>query len=136
VTHRSYSELIELDDFFERFRYLALGGSVGEMTFGFDRWMNQEFYHSRQWKTVRQVVIARDLGCDLAMPEYEIHERIYIHHMNPMDQDQLLHGDRNILDPECLISTSHNTHNAIHYGDESLLPRPYVPRRRGDTKEW
>jgi hypothetical protein len=133
---RSYSDLIEIPTFEERFRYLALRGEVGESTFGFDRWMNQQFYRSREWKQMRQFVILRDNGCDLAMDGYEIHERIYIHHMNPMTPDDIIHGDDVILDPEFLISTTHRTHNAIHYGDERLLPRPFVPRRPGDTKLW
>lgn len=133
---RTYTNLLRYDTLKERYAYLKLSGQVGEDTFGFDRWMNQEFYRSREWKQVRQEVIARDLGCDLAIPEWPIHSRIIIHHMNPMDQDQILHGDDDILDPEYLISTSHLTHNAIHYGDERLLPRPYVPRRPGDTTPW
>ncbi len=133
---RTYSELSRIRDFEERFRYLALRGEVGASTFGFDRWMNQEFYRSREWKHVRRDVIARDQACDLGIEGYEIHGRIYIHHMNPMNQDQIIHGDDDILDPEFLISTTHRTHNAIHYGDESLLPRPFVPRSPGDTKLW
>ncbi len=119
-----------------RYRYLRLRGVVGKDTFGFDRWMNQQFYGSTEWKHIRQVVIARDLGCDLAMPGFEIHDRIYVHHMNPMTLDDIKIGNDDILDPEFLISVTHKTHNAIHYGDERLLPRPYVPRRPGDTKLW
>lgn len=133
---RSYTELSRLPTFSERFRYLSLQGRVGESTFGFDRWINQEFYRSREWRHMRQFVIARDLGCDLGMEGYDIHSGLYIHHMNPMTVQDITHGEEEILDPEFLITTSHNTHNAIHYGDESLLPKVYVPRRFGDTKLW
>lgn len=133
---RTFSELVHIPTFEERFDYLQLRGQVGSSTFGFDRWMNQQFYRSRDWKLVRQHVIARDLGCDLAMEGYEIHDRIYIHHMNPMEADDLVHGNQDVLDPEFLISTTHRTHNAIHYGDRNLLPRKLVERRPGDTALW
>lgn len=133
---RTFSELQELDTFKERYHYLALNGRVAEATFGFDRHINQAFYRSRQWRDIRHFVIARDLGCDLAVEGYEIHERVIIHHMNPMTADDIVYGDSRILDPEFLISVTHNTHNAIHYGDESLLPRRLVERRPGDTRLW
>ena len=133
---RSYSDLRRLNTFEDRFRYLSLRGQVGEATFGFDRWINQEFYRSREWKQIRQHVIARDEGCDLGIEGYEIHTRLIIHHMNPMTADDICHDEESILDPEFLITTTHQTHNAIHYGDERLLPRPLVPRRPGDTKLW
>lgn len=133
---RSYRELHSIETFEDRFRYLSLQGHVGESTFGFDRWMNQEFYRSRQWRQVRFYVISRDNGCDLGIDGYEIHSKVYIHHMNPMTSIDISHGDSEIVDPEFLITTSHRTHNAIHYGDERLLPRPLEPRRRGDTKLW
>ena len=133
---RTYSELRRLTDFEERYKYLALRGSVGRSTFGFDRYINQQFYTSTQWRQIRHHVIARDLGCDLGVEGYEIHDRIYIHHMNPMTVDDIVHGEDSILDPEFLISTTHRTHNAIHYGDERLLPRPLTERRSGDTKLW
>lgn len=133
---RSYSELNRVGTFKERFRYLSLRGQVGESTFGFDRWMNQEFYRSREWRNLRYHIIARDLGCDLGVEGYEIHSNLYIHHMNPMTVSDIAYGDPRILDPEFLITTSHMTHNAIHYGDESLLARPLVPRAPGDTKLW
>lgn len=133
---RSYSELIQIDDFVERFRYLSLRGNVGEETFGWDRWINQGFYRSREWKQARSEVIARDYGCDLAMPGFEIYDRVYVHHMNPMIADDIVHGDDEIVDPEFLITTCHATHNAIHYGDEKLLPQPLIERRPGDTKLW
>lgn len=133
---RTFSELVHIPTFEERFDYLQLRGQVGSSTFGFDRWMNQQFYRSRDWKLIRQHVIARDLGCDLAMEGYEIHDRIYIHHMNPMEADDLVHGNQDVLNPEFLISTTHRTHNAIHYGDRDLLPKQLTPRRPGDTTLW
>jgi hypothetical protein len=133
---RSYSELLEFNLFEDRFHYLALRGGVGEATFGFDRYINQQFYRSREWKQVRQHIIARDNGCDLGIDGYEIYDRVVIHHMNPMTERQIIHGDEVILDPEFLITVSNTTHTAIHYGDEKLLPRPHVARTRGDTKLW
>lgn len=133
---KTYSELRRIETFEDRFRYLSLRGHVGESTFGFDRWMNQEFYRSREWRQVRHRIIARDLGNDLGIAGHEIHSGLYIHHMNPMTTQNFAQGDEGILDPEFLITTSHPTHNAIHYGDEKLLPRPFEPRRRGDTKLW
>lgn len=133
---RTYSELIQIDDFVERFRYLALRGSVGQATFGFDRHYNQKFYSSSEWRDLRHHVIARDQGCDLAFPGYEIHSRLYIHHMNPMLVDDIVHNNSDILEPEFLITTTHQTHNAIHYGDERQLPRLFVERKPGDTKSW
>lgn len=136
MTTRTYSELARIPDFVGRYKYLKLRGAVGEATFGFDRWMNQDFYRSREWKRIRHHVIARDNGCDLGVEGYEIYDRIYIHHMNPMTSDDIIHGDEAILDPEFLISTTHLTHNAIHYGDERQLPRQLIERRPGDTKLW
>lgn len=133
---RSYAELCLIQDFTERFRYLSVKASVGVETFGFERWLNQAFYTSTQWRQVRQHVIARDLGCDLGLRGHEIHYRVIIHHMNPMSIQDVTHGDPTILDPDYLITTSHRTHNAIHYGDESLLEKPPVQRRPGDTNLW
>ena len=134
---RSYSELSRLGTFEERFRYLSLHGSVGTATFGFDRWINQAFYTSRDWREARHFVIARDLGCDLGIEGFEIHERVLIHHMNPITSEDIVHGDEDrLINPEYLITTTHNTHNAIHYGDERLLRKPYSPRQPGDTKLW
>lgn len=133
---RRYSELRRIETFLARYRYLVLRGEVGATTFGFDRWMNQQFYTSRQWRHLRQHVIARDNGCDLGIEGYEIYSDIVIHHMNPMTIDDIQQGNSDILDPEFLITTTHQTHNAIHYGDERQLPRPFVPRQRGDTKLW
>lgn len=133
---RSYSELIKLRTFQERFDYLRLRGTVGRSTFGYDRWLNQRFYTSREWKLVRDEVIARDEALDLAMPDYEIYSDIVVHHMNPMVVAEVRDGDASILDPEYLITTTHQTHNAIHYGDGDLLPRLVVERRPGDTALW
>ena len=133
---RRYSELRHIHTFEERFEYLKLNGSVGRETFGFDRYINQRFYTSKEWRDIRHYVIARDLGLDLGAEGYEINSRILIHHMNPIVVDDILHKNDDILDPEFLITTCHNTHNAIHYGDSSLLPKPLVERSRGDTKLW
>lgn len=133
---RSYSELRKFHTFEERFEYLKLNGEVGKATFGFDRYINQQFYRSTQWRHVRNDVIARDLGMDLGVDGYEIYDRIVIHHMNPMTSDDIAHSDESILDPEFLITTTHRTHNAIHYGDAKLLAQPLVERRPGDTKLW
>ena len=123
-------------DFMERFRYLSLQGQVGDITFGFDRWINQQFYGSAEWRNIRHHVIARDEGNDLGVDGYPIHHRPIIHHMNPMLPEQIVHADERILDPEFLITTTHRTHNAIHYGDERQLPRPFTARTPGDTKLW
>lgn len=133
---RTYSELRRFDTFEDRFAYLSLLGEVGVATFGFDRWINQHFYRSREWKQVRDIVIIRDNGCDLGILGYEIHRNLLVHHMNPISPEDLIQGEAWVLDPEYLITTSHRTHNAIHYGDESLLPRAPVERRLGDTKLW
>lgn len=133
---RTYTELAELPTFEDRYHYLALRGQVGASTFGFDRWVNQQFYRSREWRQIRNHVIARDNGCDLGIDGYEIYDRVYIHHMNPIGVREIVHGDEDIIDPEYLITTTHQTHNAIHYGDESLLPRLSVERSAGDTQLW
>lgn len=133
---RTYSDLRQIDTFVERFRYLSLRGNVGRSTFGFDRYLNQKFYNSREWRQVRHHVIARDNACDLGVPDYDIFHKAVIHHMNPMDVDDIVHGGDHILDPEFLITTTHDTHNAIHYGDESLLPTFGKERAPGDTKLW
>jgi len=133
---RSYSELRRIDSFEDRFEYLKMGGSVGHETFGFDRHINQAFYHSSEWKQIRNYVIARDGGCDLGVRGYEIHAELLVHHMNPMDSDDIIHGEEWILDPNYLITTTQATHNAIHYGDRSLLAVPFVERSPGDTRLW
>lgn len=133
---RTYSELRRRETLEDRFNYLNLHGRVGDATFGFDRFLNQRFYTSHEWRQVRHHVIVRDNGCDLGVDGYDIHERIYIHHMNPMTVSDLVEFNREILDPEYLIAVTLNTHNAIHYGDSSQLPKPPIERRPGDTKLW
>lgn len=133
---RTYTELSRINGFLERYRYLVLRGRTGITTFGFDRHVNQHFYRSTEWKQVRQHVIARDLGCDLGVVDYEIYDKILIHHMNPMTMDDIVDGNSSIIDPEYLITTTHRTHNAIHFGDENQLPKLRVERRPGDTKLW
>lgn len=113
-----------------------MNGSVGARTFGFDRWVNQRFYHSAEWSSVRNEVVTRDFGCDLGVRGFEIYSGLLVHHMNPVSLDDLNHGEDWILDPEFLITTSLRTHNAIHYGDESLIPRGPVVRKMGDTTLW
>ena len=135
-TIRTYSELMRLPTFEERFRYLKLDGLVGKDTFGFDRYLNQEFYRSKEWKEVRDFVIVRDNGCDLGMDGYEIVGRIYIHHMNPITVNDIVHSSDFLLNPDYLICMSHNTHNAVHYGDEDLLVTAPVERRKNDTCPW
>lgn len=109
---------------------------MGKSTFGFDRWINQRFYRSREWQQVRDFVVFRDEACDLGIPGHEIYDRLMVHHMNPISPEDLERGEEWVLDPEFLITTTHRTHNAIHYGDESMLPRGPVERRPGDTKLW
>lgn len=133
---RTYSELKQLDTFADRFQYLKLSGEVGIETFGFDRYLNQRFYRSREWKNIRQHVIGRDLGCDLGVEGYDIFNRILIHHMNPIASEDIIGNNEEILDPEFLITTTHETHNAIHYGDDGHIPKQLVERRPGDTNLW
>ena len=133
---RTYSELITIPTFIERYRYLRLGGKVGEETFGFDRWLNQVFYTSGEWRAIRDSVIVRDLGCDLGMSDREIQGRILVHHMNPISKEDILRRSDFLLNPEYLICTVKNTHDAIHYGDESLLILEPVERFKNDTCPW
>lgn len=133
---RTYSELRTLETIEERFKYLSLRGKPGDQTFGFDRYMNQMFYRSKEWRDIRHYVIVRDNGCDLGIEGFDIHSRLTIHHMQPIKISDIVHGDDSILDPEYLITTTLMTHNAIHYGDESLLPVQLVARTPGDTKLW
>lgn len=136
TTIRTYSELKRFTTLEERYMYLKLSGRVGDSTFGFDRYINQQFYRSNQWKRVRDEVIVRDNGCDLGVDGYEIYEGLYIHHMNPMTVSDISSGDSSILDPNFLITVTHKTHNAIHYGDERSLPRQLIDRMPGDTNLW
>ena len=133
---RTYSELITMPSFEERYRYLKLDGVVGEETLGFDRYLNQLFYSSKEWKTIRNFVITRDNGCDLGMEGHDIYGKILVHHMNPISKDDILGRSEYLLDPEFLISTIKNTHDAIHYGDESLLITAPIQRSKNDTCPW
>ena len=133
---RTYSELITILTFEERYRYLQLDGTVGVDTFGFDRIFNQLFYRSSEWRRIRDIVITRDYGRDLAVEGYEIYGRIIIHHMNPITLDDLDKKSDFLLNPEYLITTTHTTHNAIHYGDENLLLKAPIERSRNDTCPW
>lgn len=133
---RTYTELISFQTFEERYRYLRLGGKIGEETFGLDRYINQRFYNSREWKSIRDYVITRDMGCDLAMEGREIYGKILIHHMNPITVDDILNRSEYLLDPEYLVCTVKNTHDAIHYGDDSLLVTEPITRSRNDTCPW
>ena len=136
MTTRRYSDLIYWDTFEERYEYLRLGGTVGVETFGFDRYINQDFYRTQAWKSAREQTIIRDNGCDLGVEGHEIHGQLLVHHMNPMTAEEVIHGADWITDPEFLITTSHITHNAIHYGDRKLLRTPYIARVPGDTRLW
>ena len=133
---RSYTELSRLHTLEERFEYLRLNGQVGETTFDDMRWLNQRFYHSRTWRNLRHEIIARDQGLDLGVRDAVIRRDPIIHHMNPISVEDITEGTENLLSPEFLISTSLDTHNAVHYGDERLLPRPFVERRPGDHIPW
>lgn len=133
---RTCTELFRLESFPERYKYLRLGGEVGASTFGFDRYLNQQFYRSKEWRDMRSQVIARDEGCDLGVWGFDLHDRVLVHHMNPVTPNDIARGYESILNPEYLITVSHDTHNAIHYGDESLLKHSLVERIQGDTKLW
>lgn len=133
---RTYSELRRLETFEERFKYLSLPGRVGVPTFGHERWLNQRFYTSREWRNTRDAVIVRDYGCDLGIPGYEIHQGIVIHHMNPIRPEDIVRGNEDIMDPEYLITVTALTHNAIHYGNRNGVPRQMTVRAAGDTKLW
>lgn len=138
MTIRTYTELMTLPTFEERYRYLRIGGKVGEETFGFDRWLNQVFYKSEEWLDVRDFVISRDLGCDLGHPDHKIPEgvTIFVHHMNPVDLRDIVDKTEFLLNPDYLITTIKRTHDAIHYGDESLLNVTPVERSKFDTCPW
>lgn len=135
-TNRCYSDLQNLSTFEERYEYLRLDGHVGHVTFGSERYMNQKFYNSHEWKRSRDIVIFRDNGCDLGIEGREIHSRIYIHHINPIGPKDLELRTPALLDPENLITVTHQTHNAIHYGNADNLQKDLVERRPGDTKDW
>ena len=133
---RSYSELISFETFEERFNYLKLKGEVGKETFGFDRYLNQIFYKDPEWLRVRDKVIVRDNGCDLGILDREIYSRILVHHMNPITKEDILSKSKYLLDPEYLICASKNTHDAIHYSDDSILIKELTNRTKNDTCPW
>lgn len=133
---RAYSELITIPTYEDRFRYLQLQGAVGKDTFGYDRYLNQVLYNSQEWKRFRNEIIIRDNGCDLACEGYDIHGRILVHHINPITVADVVNRNPSVFDPENVICVTHNTHNAIHYGDESLLITAPVERTRHDTCPW
>ena len=133
---RKYSELIRIPTFEERYEYLRIGGLVGDSTFGFERYLNQMLYTSQKWRRLRNQIIIRDNGCDLALDGYEIQGQIIVHHINPLVIEDLKEISDEIFDPEYLVCTSLMTHNAVHYGDKNLLPKPLVERRPGDTCPW
>lgn len=133
---RRYSELILLPTFLERFGYLSLSGKVGEETFGFDRYLNQLFYRSKRWRSVRNEIIVRDNGCDLGIEGLDVSDKIIVHHMNPVSLEELEFDNESLYNPDFLICVSHQTHNAIHYGDANLLPKAPVERKPNDTCPW
>lgn len=133
---RTYTELCKLRTFIERYEYLKLDGIVGESTFGFDRYLNQVFYRSQKWRSIRDEVIIRDEGCDLGVEGHDIYGKIIIHHMNPITIDDIENESDYLLNPEFLICTTHTTHNAIHYSDEKLLPTGPITRTKNDTCPW
>lgn len=134
---RYYSELIRLPTFKERFEYLKLSGSVGKATFGYDRYLNQNFYKSQEWKRLRNEIIVRDNGCEMGLEDYEIKGRIFIHHMNPIIDDDIVNVSDYLMNPEYLICVSHDIHNAIHYGNDDIVRvKDYTPRRPDDTCPW
>ena len=133
---RTYSELLTIPTYEERFDYLNLNGVVGKDTFGFNRYLNQAFYQSEEWKRLRNHIIVRDSGCDMAMDDHEIKGSIYIHHLNPITVEDVLNRSLDIINPEFLVCVSYNTHNAIHYGDKELLPKGPTVRTPNDTCPW
>ena len=133
---RTYSELITIQTFEERFEYLQLKGSIGKDTFGYDRYLNQVLYRSPEWKRLRNQIIIRDGGCDLACDGYDVYGKILIHHLNPITVEDVLARSRKVFDPDNLVCVSHNTHNAIHYGDVDLLVTGPIIRTKNDTCPW
>ena len=136
VKTKTYSELIRLEKYMDRYQYLMLSGRVGQETFGYERFLNQSLYKSYEWRLVRDEVIVRDHGCDLGMEGYEIYGSIIVHHMNPITMDDIQNRNEDIFNPEYLVSTSFSTHNAIHYGDEGLLITEPIIRTKNDTCPW
>ena len=136
MMNRSYSELIKLPTFEERYKYLRIGGKVGKETFGYDRYLNQILYTSDEWRSFRNPIITRDNGCDLGCKGFELHSRIIVHHINPITVEDVVNRNPKVFDPDNVICVSHNTHQAIHYGNESMLPLLPVERSRYDTCPW
>ena len=136
MKNKVYSDLIRIDRYIDRFNYLSIGGGVGEQTFGWERHLNQDFYRSKEWKSIRNSVIVRDDGMDMAFPGRPIFGKILVHHITPITSEDIYHGSDLLYDLENLVCVSHKTHNAIHYGDASLLAKPMKERRPGDTKLW
>lgn len=135
-TIKSYSELMSLPTFMERYQYLRIGSKIGEATFGYDRYLNQILYTSREWRRFRDQIIVRDNGCDLGCPDRELRERIIVHHINPITVEDVINRNPMVFDPENVICVSHNTHEAIHYGDEDLLVKNPIERKPNDTCPW
>lgn len=133
---RSYRELIQIPTFEDRFEYLKLSGQVGEATFGFDRYLNQRFYQSKEWRQLRNKVIARDNACDMAFPDYDIPGLILIHHINPISVEDIEKSSDALFDMDNVVCVSYDVHNAIHFGDASLIPKPLVERKPNDTIPW
>lgn len=133
---RTYSELLSFQTFMDRYNYLKLSGRVGIETFGFDRYLNQVLYRSRRWRELRPKIITRDNACDMAMENYDIYDRIIIHHMNPISLEDIEDENDDVFNPEFLVCVSSNTHNAIHFGDEKKLPKPIIQRRPNDMCPW
>ena len=136
MMNKSYLELIHIPTFQERYEYLKIGGRIGEETFGFDRHLNQTLYRSSEWKRFRRQIIIRDKGCDLGCEGYELYDKILIHHINQITIDDVLNRASCIFDPNNVICTSLNTHNAIHYGDSELLVTEPIERTKNDTCPW
>ena len=133
---RTYSELIQLETFEERFEYLRLPGIIGRDTFGFDRYLNQMFYESKEWRKLRRDIIVRDKGLDLGIKGYDINGSIYVHHINPLMKEDILNNTEYLLNPNFLICTSFGTHQAIHYGNLDKLPKQLIIRTKNDTCPW
>lgn len=136
MKRRTFGEMSLFESYEERYDYLRLDGEVGADTFGSDRYLNQHFYKSREWRDLRELIIVRDGGCDLAHPDYPIGDRIIVHHINPLTAKEVEEGGEGLLDPSNLVCVSHITHNAIHYGDSRLLRQEFVERKPGDTRLW
>ena len=133
---KTYSELIKIDNYLDRFEYLKIGGKVGEETFGFDRWLNQIFYSSNEWRSFRRKIILRDEACDMAMEGYDISEKLVVHHLNALTKYDIVNRTSKLFDFENVVCVADTTHKAIHYGDVKLLPKPIIIRTRNDTCPW